>query len=49
VDRSAMFGGYLSCSRLWTTVTDRLNLERKIWENIDAFGNMYFWQLLLSF
>jgi uroporphyrinogen-III decarboxylase len=24
-------------------------LIRKIWEDIDAFGNMYIWQLLLSF
>ena len=24
-------------------------LARKIWEDIDTFGNMYIWQLLLSF
>ncbi|MBM3879519.1 MAG: hypothetical protein FJ387_07325 [Verrucomicrobia bacterium] len=25
------------------------DLVRRVWENIDAFGNVYIWQLLLSF
>jgi len=30
-------------------ITGSPDLMRKIWEDIDAFGNMYIWQLLLSF
>ena len=30
-------------------ITGSPELIRKIWEDIDAFGNMYIWQLLLSF
>lgn len=30
-------------------ITGSPELVRKIWEDIDAFGNMYVWQLLLSF
>lgn len=30
-------------------ITGDPDLFRKIWEDIDAFGNMYIWQLLLSF
>lgn len=30
-------------------ITGSVELVRKIWEDIDAFGNMYIWQLLLSF
>ena len=30
-------------------ITGSADLLRKIWEDIDAFGNMYIWQLLLSF
>jgi hypothetical protein len=30
-------------------ITGSPELVRKIWEDIDAFGNMYIWQLLLSF
>ena len=30
-------------------VTGDKALVKKIWEDIDAFGNMYIWQLLLSF
>jgi hypothetical protein len=30
-------------------ITGDPNLIRKIWEDIDTFGNMYIWQLLLSF
>jgi len=30
-------------------ITGSPDLVRKIWEDIDAFGNMYIWQLLLSF
>jgi len=30
-------------------ITGSPELIRRIWEDIDAFGNMYIWQLLLSF
>ena len=30
-------------------ITGSPDLVRKIWEDIDALGNMYIWQLLLSF
>jgi uroporphyrinogen-III decarboxylase len=30
-------------------ITGSPELVRRIWEDIDAFGNMYVWQLLLSF
>jgi len=30
-------------------ITGDKELVRRIWENVDAFGNMYIWQLLLSF
>lgn len=30
-------------------ITGSPEMVRKIWEDIDAFGNMYIWQLLLSF
>jgi hypothetical protein len=30
-------------------ITGSPELVRRIWEDIDAFGNMYIWQLLLSF
>lgn len=30
-------------------ITGSQDLMRKIWEDIDAFGNLYIWQLLLSF
>jgi hypothetical protein len=30
-------------------ITGSPELIRKIWEDVDAFGNMYIWQLLLSF
>jgi len=30
-------------------ITGSPELVRKIWEDVDAFGNMYIWQLLLSF
>ncbi len=30
-------------------ITGSPELVRKIWDDIDAFGNMYIWQLLLSF
>src|SRR5260221_5907309 len=30
-------------------ITGKPELIQKIWEDIDAFGNMYIWQLLLSF
>ena len=30
-------------------ITGSPELIRKIWEDIDGFGNMYIWQLLLSF
>jgi uroporphyrinogen-III decarboxylase len=30
-------------------ITGSPELVRKIWEDIDAFGNLYIWQLLLSF
>jgi len=30
-------------------ITGSPELIRKIWEDIDSFGNMYIWQLLLSF
>lgn len=30
-------------------ITGDQDLVRKVWENVDAFGNMYIWQLLLSF
>ena len=30
-------------------ITGRPELVRKIWEDIDAFGNLFIWQLLLSF
>lgn len=30
-------------------ISGRPELVRKIWEDIDALGNMYIWQLLLSF
>jgi hypothetical protein len=30
-------------------ITGSPELIRKIWEDIDAFGDMYIWQLLLSF
>jgi hypothetical protein len=30
-------------------ITGSPDLVRKVWEDIDAFGNMYIWQLLLSF
>jgi uroporphyrinogen-III decarboxylase len=30
-------------------ITGSPELVRQIWEDIDAFGNMYIWQLLLSF
>jgi hypothetical protein len=25
------------------------NLVRRVWEDVDAFGYMYIWQILLSF
>ncbi len=31
------------------TITGDQDLLRQVWENIDALGNMYIWQLLLSF
>ena len=30
-------------------ITGSPDLVRKIWEDVDAFGNLYIWQLLLSF
>jgi hypothetical protein len=30
-------------------ITGGKELVKRIWEDIDAFGNMYIWQLLLSF
>ena len=30
-------------------ITGSPELVKKIWEDIDAFGNVYIWQLLLSF
>jgi len=30
-------------------ITGDKDLVRRVWEDIDAFGNMYIWQLLLSF
>jgi len=30
-------------------ITGDQDLVRKVWENVDALGNMYIWQLLLSF
>ncbi len=30
-------------------ITGSPELVRRVWEDIDAFGNMYIWQLLLSF
>jgi hypothetical protein len=30
-------------------ITGSPDLIRQIWEDLDAFGNMYIWQLLLSF
>jgi hypothetical protein len=30
-------------------ITGSPEMVRRIWEDIDAFGNMYIWQLLLSF
>ena len=30
-------------------ITGDADLARRIWEQVDAFGNMYIWQLLLSF
>ena len=30
-------------------ITGDKELVRRVWEDIDAFGNMYIWQLLLSF
>jgi uroporphyrinogen-III decarboxylase len=30
-------------------ITGDQDLVRKVWENVDAFGNVYIWQLLLSF
>lgn len=30
-------------------ITGDPDLVRKVWENVDALGNMYIWQLLLSF
>jgi hypothetical protein len=30
-------------------ITGNPDLVRKIWEDIDSFGNMFIWQLLLSF
>jgi hypothetical protein len=30
-------------------ITGSPELVRKIWEDIEAFGNLYIWQLLLSF
>ena len=38
-----------SASRICPTITGSPELIRKIWEDMDAFGNMYIWQLLLSF
>ncbi|HOW64618.1 MAG TPA: uroporphyrinogen decarboxylase family protein [Candidatus Paceibacterota bacterium] len=31
------------------SITGSQDLVRKVWEDIEAFGNMYIWQLLLSF
>jgi uroporphyrinogen-III decarboxylase len=30
-------------------ITGDQDLVRKVWENVESFGNMYIWQLLLSF
>jgi len=30
-------------------ITGSKELVRKVWEDIDAFGTVYIWQLLLSF
>jgi hypothetical protein len=30
-------------------ITGDQDLIRRVWENVDSFGNMYIWQLLLSF
>lgn len=30
-------------------ITGDKDLMRRVWENVDSFGNMYIWQLLLSF
>ena len=30
-------------------ITGDQDLVRRVWENVDAFGNMYIWQVLLSF
>jgi len=30
-------------------ITGDQDLVRKVWENVDALGNVYIWQLLLSF
>jgi len=30
-------------------ITGSPELIRRVWEDIDAFGNLYIWQLLLSF
>jgi hypothetical protein len=31
------------------TSTGDQDLVRRVWENVEAFGNTYIWQLLLSF
>jgi hypothetical protein len=30
-------------------ITGSPELVRRVWEDVDAFGHMYIWQLLLSF
>jgi hypothetical protein len=30
-------------------ITGSPELIKRFWEDLDAFGNMYIWQLLLSF
>jgi len=36
-------------SQRTTPLTGDPEIVKRIWENTDAFGNMYIWQVLLSF
>ena len=33
----------------WPTLTGDVELTRRVWEEVDALGYMYIWQVLLSF